>query len=77
MAHPVLLAAIGCGDDRATLGRQAAEGWLPMTWTHYPRAQREVNRRLAGNPDASETRAMLMRLNLTECLAPSSRRKRR
>jgi hypothetical protein len=23
MAHPILLAAIGCGDDRATLGRQS------------------------------------------------------
>jgi len=26
-----MVAADDRGDDRATLGRQAAEGWLPMT----------------------------------------------
>ena len=48
--NPILLATIGSGDDRATLGRQVAGGWLPMTWAYYPRAQREVNRRLAEQP---------------------------
>jgi hypothetical protein len=50
MAHPILLAAIRCGDDRQLLAAKAAEGWLPMTWAYYPRAQREVNRRLAEQP---------------------------
>jgi hypothetical protein len=31
MAYPIMIAAPCRGDDRATLGRRAAEGWLPMT----------------------------------------------
>src|SRR5882724_11240018 len=43
IAHPIVLAAILRGGDRATLGRQVAEGWLPMTWPYYAARRSEVN----------------------------------